>query len=248
MDELVQYARILQELEIPHGFSTAVAGDAKDPAVRARLLEETGISAPLATASQVHGVAVRLPGAELPVEADALLAQPGRAVGVFTADCVPILLVDPGARLVAAVHAGWRGTLGGVLEAAVQHLAAAGARASGSSSCSRAADRRLLLRRRRGACTPILGSIWHRGHLRQWSRIQSRSGTGQPRGVVAAWPSRRSHRGPVCLHRLRKGRGGWVEILLLPPREGALRPPAVVRRASRMTAGRDLGGGERPFS
>jgi YfiH family protein len=148
MGELVQYARILQELEIPHGFSTAAAGDAKDPAVRIRLLAETGTSAPLATASQVHGVAVRLPGAELPVEADALLARPGRAVGVFTADCVPILLVDPGARLGAAVHAGWRGTLAGVLEAAVGKLVEAGAKAS---------DLRAALGPRIGACCYVVG-------------------------------------------------------------------------------------------
>jgi YfiH family protein len=37
--------------------------------------------------------------------------QPGLLLGVQTADCVPILLVDPRKRAVAAVHAGWRGTL-----------------------------------------------------------------------------------------------------------------------------------------
>ena len=37
--------------------------------------------------------------------------QPGLLLGVQTADCVPILLVDPKKRAVAAVHAGWRGTL-----------------------------------------------------------------------------------------------------------------------------------------
>jgi polyphenol oxidase len=37
--------------------------------------------------------------------------QPGLLLGVQTADCVPILLVDPRSRAVAAVHAGWRGTL-----------------------------------------------------------------------------------------------------------------------------------------
>jgi len=37
--------------------------------------------------------------------------QPGFLLGVQTADCVPILLVDPRKRAVAAVHAGWRGTL-----------------------------------------------------------------------------------------------------------------------------------------
>jgi YfiH family protein len=44
-------------------------------------------------------------------EGDALVSDtPGVLVGVKTADCIPILLVDPVHRAVAAVHAGWRGT------------------------------------------------------------------------------------------------------------------------------------------
>ena len=43
---------------------------------------------------------------------DALVtARPGIAVGVHTADCVPILLYDPQRRVVAAVHSGWKGTV-----------------------------------------------------------------------------------------------------------------------------------------
>ncbi len=41
--------------------------------------------------------------------------QPGVLVAVGTADCVPILLLDPVRRVSAAVHAGWRGTLGGIV-------------------------------------------------------------------------------------------------------------------------------------
>lgn len=74
----------------------------------------------------VHGVGiVEAPveaGAERPL-ADAAATSPGRAlVGVTTADCVPVLLLDRRARAAAAVHAGWRGAAGGVLEAAVAHL------------------------------------------------------------------------------------------------------------------------------
>jgi len=44
-----------------------------------------------------------------------ITGEPGLLLGVQTADCVPILLVDPKNRAVAAVHAGWRGTLARIL-------------------------------------------------------------------------------------------------------------------------------------
>src|SRR5262249_14261537 len=49
-------------------------------------------------------------------------------LGVETADCLPILLVDPGRRRVGAVHAGWRGTASGVAMRAVEALVAQGSR------------------------------------------------------------------------------------------------------------------------
>lgn len=55
---------------------------------------------------------------------DALISdRPGVTVGVKTADCVPILLVDPAKRVVAAIHAGWRGTAENIAAAAVKELA-----------------------------------------------------------------------------------------------------------------------------
>lgn len=56
-------------------------------------------------------------------DADALISD-GSAVAVKTADCFPILLVDPIHRAVAAVHAGWRGTAAGILRNAIQALSA----------------------------------------------------------------------------------------------------------------------------
>jgi polyphenol oxidase len=56
---------------------------------------------------------------------DALLENtPGAVVAVKTADCIPLLLVDPGHRAVAAVHAGWRGTVAGIPQSAVAALGA----------------------------------------------------------------------------------------------------------------------------
>jgi YfiH family protein len=48
--------------------------------------------------------------------------QPGLLLGVQTADCVPILLVDPKKRAVAAVHAGWRGTLQRIIMKAIGRM------------------------------------------------------------------------------------------------------------------------------
>ncbi len=52
---------------------------------------------------------------------------PGLAVGVTGADCGVVLLADPSARVVAAVHAGWKGAFTGVLEATVAAMVVAGA-------------------------------------------------------------------------------------------------------------------------
>jgi polyphenol oxidase len=62
-------------------------------------------------------------------KADAVATRtPGLAIGVLTADCTPVLFADPGAGVVAAAHAGWRGAIGGVLEAAVAAMEKLGAR------------------------------------------------------------------------------------------------------------------------
>lgn len=52
-----------------------------------------------------------------PPQGDALITdEPGILLAVRTADCVPILLADPKRRAVAAIHAGWKGMLGGIVE------------------------------------------------------------------------------------------------------------------------------------
>jgi hypothetical protein len=62
-------------------------------------------------------------------EADAAAgAGPGILLGIETADCIPVLLVDPVRRAVAAAHAGWRGTAAGISARAVEALVLGGSR------------------------------------------------------------------------------------------------------------------------
>lgn len=77
--------------------------------------------------SQVHGRAVVDAASARPgIAADAAFARVrGTVCAVLTADCLPVLLCDDAGSVVAAVHAGWRGLAGGVLEAAVRAMAVA---------------------------------------------------------------------------------------------------------------------------
>ena len=54
--------------------------------------------------------------------------RPGLLLGIVTADCAPVLLADAVAGVVGAAHAGWRGALGGVTDAAVVAMEGLGAR------------------------------------------------------------------------------------------------------------------------
>lgn len=63
-------------------------------------------------------------------KADAMVTRSaGVALGVLAADCAPVLFADGGARVIGAAHAGWKGALGGVLEATVARMIAEGAQA-----------------------------------------------------------------------------------------------------------------------
>jgi YfiH family protein len=99
---------------------------------------------PWALARQVHSATIlrvdagRLgqgpPEARPPLgEGDGLVTtDPTVVLAVLTADCAPVLLADPAAGVVGAVHAGWRGLAAGVVEAGVAALAELGADPAGS--------------------------------------------------------------------------------------------------------------------
>ncbi len=102
-------------------------GDMKKPPVWARALRRAGGTAGgWAGGHQVHGVRVRrataptAPG-EHPATDGLWTERPGLALRVFSADCVPVFLVDP-AGPVALLHAGWRGVRAGILTRAVSAL------------------------------------------------------------------------------------------------------------------------------
>ncbi len=86
----------------------------------------------LVTCRQIHSaVAVSVKKAwsrEAAPKADAMATNAaGVALGVLSADCAPVLLYDPAARVIGAAHAGWRGAFGGVVEAVVAAMEGLGA-------------------------------------------------------------------------------------------------------------------------
>lgn len=111
-------------------------GSANVATNRSRAMARLGLPPEaLVTLYQVHGTDVA--EAKMPWQprsaptADAVItATPGIALGIQTADCAPVLLCDAKARIIGAVHAGWRGALAGVVEAAVTAMVGLGADAA----------------------------------------------------------------------------------------------------------------------
>lgn len=92
---------------------------------RARLARTLDLPAEPLWLDQVHGTAVRIAGVDTDACADACFAdRRGVVCAVLTADCLPVLLCDAQGTAVAAVHAGWRGLLAGVIEKALQCFSA----------------------------------------------------------------------------------------------------------------------------
>lgn len=142
-------SELLVAAGFPHGFSTRAGGVSEGPFESLNLARSVGDAleaveenlcrfaaaagldpAALYAVSQVHGADARAvhrhedPVAVRADEADALVAtEAGVAVSVRTADCLPVLVADPDSGRVAAIHAGWRGVVRGIVPAAVAALA-----------------------------------------------------------------------------------------------------------------------------
>jgi YfiH family protein len=91
---------------------------------RRRLREAAGLPTEPLWLEQVHGcdVVAHMDQAGVPRADAAIAAAPGRVCAVMTADCLPVVLADRSATRVAVAHAGWRGLVGGVVEATVAAL------------------------------------------------------------------------------------------------------------------------------
>jgi YfiH family protein len=99
---------------------------------RRRCAEHLGVAAEaLSTCYQIHSAEALIAehgwGAARP-EGDAVVTRvSGIACGALAADCAPVLIADPEARVVAAAHAGWKGALTGVVDGAVRRMVELGA-------------------------------------------------------------------------------------------------------------------------
>ncbi|TPW33763.1 peptidoglycan editing factor PgeF [Oecophyllibacter saccharovorans] len=144
-------------LEVPHGFFTREGGVSPAPCAtlnggintvdaprnveenRRRIADYLDVTPQnMPALRQVHGNRVIVIGQDAgprpvaegaPPEADAVISvNPDFAASVATADCAPVLLMAGDGKIVAAAHAGWRGAVGGILEATVRRMEAMGAR------------------------------------------------------------------------------------------------------------------------
>jgi len=140
---------LLEKHNIPHAFSTRIGGVSPSPFDSMNLGNPSGCAVqddtehiaqnyrrlmraigcehlPRYYLHQIHGDLVSVVDRDdfsNSTKGDALVtAQPGCVLSVRIADCCPVLLATPDGRAVAAIHAGWRGAVGGVIAAAVSKL------------------------------------------------------------------------------------------------------------------------------
>jgi YfiH family protein len=99
---------------------------------RRRAIEAVAPGARLVTLHQVHSgdalaVTAPYPDEDRPRADGMVTDRPGLVLGILTADCAPVLFADREAAVVGAAHAGWKGAIGGVVEATVREMERLGA-------------------------------------------------------------------------------------------------------------------------
>ena len=107
---------------IYHGFSLSSNGDMRNAINVKNFLTTRGISDAIFLPKQVHGstIIVNPEFSQKILEGDGVLLQKGKSsytsTGVITADCVPVLFSDIHGTSIGAVHAGWKGLCGGIIQ------------------------------------------------------------------------------------------------------------------------------------
>jgi hypothetical protein len=135
---------LLERTGVKHGFSTRIGGVSALPRATLdcgpehddvcrenirRFAMMIGLSdaQKIARVNQIHGARVVGAG-DAGSDADGIISEDPRiAVAVRTADCTPILIATADGRMVAAVHAGWRGACAGIARVAIEAMEARGA-------------------------------------------------------------------------------------------------------------------------
>jgi YfiH family protein len=156
--EIVTSRRLSRIDGVRHGFFTRRGGvsrsifaslncallsedKAEDVATNRRLVcEALGVQADrLCSPRQAHtrqALCITAPFSRERPTADALVTQVRRlALGTLAADCAPVLIADAAGTTVAAVHAGWRGALAGIIEASVTAMESLGTRRADLTAC-----------------------------------------------------------------------------------------------------------------
>ena len=158
----------------------------------------------VARLNQVHGnvvhAATRDTAALRPPGDGIVTAEPGVMLGIFTADCVPILLVDSKRKVAGALHAGWRGVIADIADAGVRAMVQLGARPS---------DIRAALGPSIGQCCFEVDAELGDRFGREIAGARNHTRAGRPgkafidlRAVVAR--SARTRRPRTCEHRERR--------------------------------------------
>ena len=123
--ELSGYSGLVHGFEQRQGSGAPETREESRDRVRAALRHD----GQLHLLKQVHGATVRrAPWVGTPEGDAALAAEAGLLLGIETADCLPVLIVDPQRKAVAAAHAGWRGTAAAVVPGTIAALTAASSR------------------------------------------------------------------------------------------------------------------------
>lgn len=128
---------------------------------------------------------------------DALVtSDPAVCIGINTADCLPLVLADPGARIVGVAHAGWRGAVGGIVEKTVGAMIAAGAdsgrirAAVGPHICPECFEIGEEVAGRFSAASIVRRADMVRPHADLYAEVRSRlSAAGVPAGSIEPFDS-----------------------------------------------------------